>query len=29
MAADFRRILNPDDYLLLATIDAGHSPPFD
>ena len=29
MAADFRRILNPDDYLLLATIDAGHSPPSD
>ena len=29
MAADFRRILNPDDYLLLATIDAGHSRPSD
>ena len=27
MAADFRRILNPDDYRLLATIDAGHPPP--
>ena len=27
MAADFRRILNPEDYRLLAVIDAGHSPP--
>ena len=27
MAADFRRILNPDDYRMLATIDAGHRPP--
>ena len=27
MAADFRRILNPDDYRLLATIDAGDPPP--
>ena len=26
MAADFRRILNPEDYRLLATIDAGHQP---
>ena len=27
MAADFRRILNPDDYRLLAAIDAGQPPP--
>ena len=26
MAADFRRILNPDDYRMLAMIDAGHQP---
>ena len=27
MAAEFRRILDPDDFRLLATIDAGHPPP--
>ena len=27
MAADFRRILSPDDYRLLAAIDVGHPPP--
>ena len=27
MASDFRRMLNPDDYRLLAAIDAGHRPP--
>ena len=29
MANDFRRILIPDDYRLLATIDAGQPPPSD
>ena len=29
MAADYRRILRPDDYRLLAAIDAGHSPASD
>ena len=27
MAADFRRMLNPDDYRILAAIDAGHRSP--
>ena len=27
MAAEFRRMLNPDDYRILAEIDAGHPPP--
>ena len=29
MAADYRRMLRPDDYRLLATIDIGHSPTSD